>query len=247
MHFTDDGIVIKHMNIKESDKYLVILTAKYGKCRVLAPGARGKASRLLAASQLFSYGSFTFFEGRGYLKLDSAEPKEQFFGLSEELTALSLASYFMELLDMVGDSDAPANDLLRLALNSLYALSKLKLPENIVKPAFELKLMALSGFEPLIGRCGVCGKDAQDPLLNLQNGVLHCASCRDKIDGGVSLPVAEGTLAAMRHVLSSDVKRIFSFSLKQEALEQFYRVCEAYALAQLGHDLPTLAFYNKLL
>ena len=245
MHFTDDGIVIKNVNFKESDKYLVILTANHGKLKVLAPGACGKTSRLLAASQLFSYGSFTFFEGRGYLKLDSAEPKEQFFELSKEITALSLASYFMELLDMVGDSDVSTDEMLRLVLNALYALAKLKMPERIVKPVFELRLMALSGFEPMLSMCGVCKKDAVNPMLNLQNGMLHCAACRGEIDGGISLPVKEGALQAMRYVLSSDLKRIFSFSISPESLDQFYSVCEAYTTAQLEHDFYTLSFYNK--
>ncbi|MCX7614414.1 MAG: DNA repair protein RecO [Clostridiales bacterium] len=247
MHFTDDGIVIKNVNIKESDKILVILTKNHGKLKALAPGARGKTSRILAATQLFSYGSFTFFESRGYLKLDSAEPSEQFFELSHEITALSLASYFMELLNMVGDSDVPTEEMLRLTLNALYVLAKLKIPEQIVKPTFELRLMALSGFEPHLSNCGVCKKYARNPMLNLNNGMLHCSKCHSGIDGGISLPVPEATLAALRYVLTSDLKKIFSFKISAEPLGRFYDICEAYVKAQLEHDFSTLSFYNKLM
>ncbi|MDP4108708.1 MAG: DNA repair protein RecO [Bacillota bacterium] len=245
MHITDDGIVIKNVDFKDTDKYVYILTANHGKLKALAPGSRGRGSKLLAATQLFSYGSFTFFEGRGYLKIDSAETKEQFFELSKEITALSLASYFMELLDLTGDSDVPTADILRLSLNALYALSKLKIPEKIIKPAFELRLLALSGFEPAISHCGICKKEPETPFLNLQNGILHCGGCRGSIPRGLSLPLPQGTLYAMRYILSADLKRIFSFSLDGEPLDRLNEVCEAFALAQLEHEFRTLSYYKS--
>ena len=41
-------------------------------------------------------------------------------------------------------------EILSLLLNSLYALDTLQKPQSIVKAAFELKLLALSGYEPLL-------------------------------------------------------------------------------------------------
>lgn len=246
MYIIDDGIVIRDMNMKESDKYLTILTRAHGKLRVKAPGAKGTKSRMLPSAQLFAYSNFTLFENRGYYTINQAELLDSFFGLSREVTALSLASYFAELLNAVGDADSPSGDLLRLTLNALYALANAKSSERVVKPAFEMRMMALAGFEPDLDACAVCGEEPKKPMLSLSNGVLHCAECRPFVGGSVSMPLPRGALDAMRYILDADLKKIFSFALRDEELRALSETAEIYTLTQLERPFQTLDFYKTM-
>ncbi|WP_242623786.1 DNA repair protein RecO [Intestinimonas massiliensis (ex Afouda et al. 2020)] len=132
-------------------------------------------------------------------------------------------------------------------MNSLHALDKLNKPQALIKAAFELKLMCLEGYEPLLDACAVCGlPDPDRPRLDLVQGVLHCASCQDEVGEGVSLPLEAGTLAAMRHIVYGDPKRLFSFQLDQKGLDCLGRVCERFLLTQLDRGFSTLDFYKQL-
>lgn len=63
---------------------------------------------------------------------------------------------------------------------------------------------------------------------------------------GVSLPLDEGSLAAVRHIVYGDPKRLFSFQLPPESLDRFAGVGESFLLAQLERGFRTLDFYKGL-
>ena len=137
-------------------------------------------------------------------------------------------------------------EILSLLLNSLYALDTLQKPQSIVKAAFELKLLALSGYEPLLDGCAVCGThNPKEPVFDAQQGVLLCKECADHGGGGL-LPLDAGSFAAMRHVLFSEPKRMLSFSLSGETEKRFAAACEVFAQVQLDRRFKTLDFYKSM-
>ena len=127
----------------------------------------------------------TLFEYRDYFTLNEAESLQQFWRVRSDLERLSLASYFAEVMEAVAVEGRPDPPALSLILNSLYALDRLNRPLELVKAAFELKLMCLEGYEPLLDACAVCGApEPEPPLFHLNEGVLCCAACRDGRGGG---------------------------------------------------------------
>ena len=59
MHISTQGLVLREVNYKESDKLLTVLTAEGGKRTVKARGCRRKGSPLAAAAQLLVYSDMT--------------------------------------------------------------------------------------------------------------------------------------------------------------------------------------------
>ena len=72
MHISTQGLVLREVNYKESDKLLTVLTAEGGKRTVKARGCRRKGSPLAAAAQLLVYSDMTLFEYRDYFTLSSS-------------------------------------------------------------------------------------------------------------------------------------------------------------------------------
>ena len=246
MHMTTQGIVLREVDYKESDKILTVLTAQAGRQTVSARGCRKKGSPIAAAAQLLVYSELTLYEFQGRWSLKEAAITRQFRAAREDLFKLALGSYFAELTELLTEEDVPAPQVLSLLLNSLHVLDTTGRPLEQVKAVFELKLMSLAGYEPLLDACAVCGMEAAEPRLHLREGVLHCAACRDGVGDGISMPLSPGVLAAMRHVVYGDPKRLFSFQLPPEGQRQMGDVCEAFVLTQLERGFRTLDFYKQL-
>lgn len=239
------GIVLRATDTRETDKILTVLTPDRGRIAVIARGARRRNSRLAAACQLLAYAELTIYQRGNWCYLDAADTIELFDGVRQDLALLSLASYFAELTEALTAADNPSPEVLSLLLNALYALGTLQKDPRLVKPAFELRLMALSGFEPLADGCAVCSRpEPVQPMLDVTQGVVHCAGCRQA--GGLSLPLCAGALAALRHVLYGSVKRLYSFRLDKPALRQLNQVSEAFIAAQLERHFGTLDYYKQI-
>lgn len=246
MHITTKAIVLREAAYKESDKILTILTPDQGKRTVQARGCRKKGNGLSAACQLLVWSEMTLSEFRGRWSVQEAAVELEFRRLRSDLDKLSLGSYFAEVLENVIQEESPAEELLPLLLNCLYALDQLEKPLAQVKAAFELRAMCLAGFEPLLDACAVCGREPEDPRLNLTQGVLHCAECGEEAGEGISMPLSAQVLAAMRHIAACPGKKLLSFRLDGPGLEQLGNVCEAYLLTQLERGFRTLDFYKQL-
>lgn len=242
--FVTCGLVLRETVTRDADKILTVLTPDRGRLSVIARGARRKGSRVAAACQLLAYSEMTLYEKGHWTMLDAADTIELFDGLRQDLTALSLAAYFAELTEAV--SDGSGGDVLPLLLNALYALSALKKPPQLVKPAFQFRLMALAGYEPMADGCALCGApQPENPMLDVVHGVVHCGRCREK--GGLSLPLTASGLAALRYVLYGDPRRLYSFSLSPEGLRALNHAADAYVSAQLERSFRTLDYYKTIL
>lgn len=238
------GLVLRETDTRDTDKILTVLTADRGKLSVIARGARRKGSRVAAACQLLAYSELTLYEKGQWMLLDEANTLELFGGLRQDLEALSLAAYFAELTEAV--SEGCGGEALPLLLNALYALSALHKPTRLVKPAFQLRLMALSGYEPLAEGCARCGaSEPEAPMLDVLHGVVHCAACREK--GGLSLPLDAAALAALRYVLYAPARRLYSFTLPPASLTALNHAADAFVSAQLERSFRTLDYYKSIL
>lgn len=237
MHIVTQGIVLREVQYKESDKILTVLAQGQGKVTVKARGCRRKNSPLAAGSQLLVYSEMTWFEYQGRWTLQEAATLQEFRGVREDLTRLALGSYFAEVCEAVAVEGEDNPELLSLLLNSLYALDTLKKPPELVRAAFDWKCMALAGYAPLLDGCARCGEEPRDPRLDLTAGVVRCNSCGD----GAAL-TAE-MLTAMRHIVSGDPKRLFSFRLPGEQLGRFANLASDYLTTQLERGFRTLDFY----
>lgn len=246
MHVTTKAVVLREAAYKESDKILTLLTPELGKLTVRAGGCRKKGNGLSAACQMLVWSEMTLSEFRGRWSVAEAAVELEFRRLRSDLDRLALGSYFAEVLESMMQEGSPGDEMLPLLLNCLFALDQLENPLPQVKAAFELRAMSLAGFEPLLDACAICGREPEQPRLNLTQGVLHCAGCGSEVGDGISMPLSPQTLAAMRHLITCPGKKLLSFRLDDKNLAQLGDVCEAYLLTQLERGYRTLDYYKQL-
>ncbi len=240
------GIVLRETETKESDKILTLLTDTFGKISVIARGARRKGCKFAACAQSLVWSEWTLYQKGDWFYVNEGFTLELFGGLRTDLDAMSLGFYFAELTEAVTAEGERSPELLRHLLNGLYALGELHKPPVLVKPAFEVKLMCLAGYEPLADSCAYCGcPNPEVPMLDVVQGVLRCQTCGAG-ERSLSMPLCPSSLDALRHILYGDPKRLYSFRIGKDALQRLSHAAEAFVAAQLERSFRTLDFYRSL-
>ncbi len=244
MFKTIKALVLREVHYKEADRILTLLSAGEGKLTAKARGALRKSSRTGAATQQLTYAEMTLFYNRGKWTVNEATVLEGFDGLRANLEAFALGSYFAECLEALSVEDEPEEELMQLGLNSLYALSRALYDPQLIKAAFELRLMCLAGYAPELSGCASCGEEPQEPVFSPMEGRVYCQACPR--DGG-TLALGAEALAAMRYIASAPAKKLFSFSLSDPALHTLSAVTESYLLRQTERRYGTLDYYKQLM
>ena len=246
MYLNTKGLVVRVTPYNDTDALLSILTPNHGKLTVKARGLRRKNSPLVAPCQLLAYSDFILFEYRNMYTVNEAYSVELFSNLRKDLQKLSLGSYFAQAVETMSQEDLPNPDLLSLVLNCLYALSKLSLPELLVKSVFELRSACLAGYLPDLSGCYSCGCDLPD-RFDISEGRLECSRCRNPESKGLRMPITPSVLDAMRYICTCDNRKLFSFQISDGTIERLSYITESYLSTQLERGFSTLDFYKSLL
>jgi len=240
------GLVLREVSYKEADKILTILTEDLGKITVSARGVRRKMGKSTAVSQLLAFSELTLYQRQGRWSLREGRVLELFDDLRRDIRLFALGSYFAELLEAVSDMDYRDPSLLSFALTGLSVLSRGERPPELVKAAFELRLMCLAGYAPELAACPKCGTtNPQSPMLSLKGGYVHCKACLLDTPGA-RVPLDQGSLLALRHIGSAPEGRVFSFALGDQGMAHLSRAAEGYVAAQLERGFRTLEFFQQL-
>ena len=139
------GMVLMAAPVGEYDRRLVILTCGRGMITAFARGVRRPGNQLMAAAAPFVFGKFLLYEGRDAYTLAGAEVENYFREIAGDMEAACYGSYFLEMADYYGRENIDATETLRLLYQSLRALLKPSVPNRLVKPVYELKLMEING------------------------------------------------------------------------------------------------------
>lgn len=243
MFKTIKALVLREVRYKEADRILTLLSAEEGKLTAKARGALRKSSRTGAATQQLTYAEMTLFANKGKWTVNEASVLEPFDGLREDLEALALGSYFAECLEALAVEDEPDAELMQLGLNALYALSRGLYEPRLIKAAFELRLMCLSGYAPDLSACAECGREPAEPVFRPADGRVYCRACPH---GGGALALGAEGLAAMRYIAAAPAKKLFAFTLSGEALDALCAVAEQYLLRQTERRFGTLEYCKQI-
>ena len=242
--FSTEGLVIKEMNVGESDRLVTLFTRDYGILKAFASGAKSIKSKKGAATSLLTYSNFTIQRKKETLRITEASPIALFFGVGSDIETLSLSQYFCELAYRFGTTGTPNIEMLRLILNSLHFLTKEKRYSRLIKAITELRIAVLSGYSPNLVACKSCGKFEDDVMyFNVKDGSLCCSEC-EREDGTVAINLSQ--LSAMRHIVYSQFQKLYSFEISDTNADRLSDITSRYITLQSDQSFDTLNFYNSI-
>ena len=242
--FTVDALIIREQQIGESDKLITLLSRNNGVLKAYASGAKSIKSKKGAATSLLAYSSVTLSQKGDTYRVTEATPIQMFFNAGDDIEALSLAQYFCELCIHHAPNSENCEHVLRLALNSLHFLNQKSRNIFILKAIFEMRLMALTGYLPNLIACDNCAKYEDDIMyFDTNEGKLYCKKCHEY--NSECAVVNTTLLVSLRHIVYSDLSKLFMFSIPDEAARALSLITERYLLNKTEQKLKTLTFFNS--
>lgn len=260
--FKQNGLVISERDFGENDKILTVLTERYGKVSVIAKGAKSMRNRHIPCTQLFAYGSFGLRKTGNFYYITDSDLIENYYDIRNDILKVALATYICDVVSDVTQEGNNDDEILRLTLNMLYAISKdLKQPE-VIRAVFQIRLASELGFAPDLDGCSLCNDNTYDTYyFDILDGIITCQECRKKanfkveedspyIIKGINKPiviVTKSIINAINYIVNARQERVLSFSLDDSQWTSLFDVSEKFLLNHLERGFFSLNFYKSML
>ena len=228
------GIIIAENNVGDFDKMLTMLTPGAGKISCIAKGARRQKSALLAGSQLFCFGEYMMYKGSNTYNINSCETIEIFYNIRTDLDKLKYAMHITKIIQDVTTENQNSYKILQLYLNTLYTISETDKNLDLTLCIFKIRLMCYLGFAPQVEKCTNCGEHENITSFSLKDSGFKCGTC-SKVDKSC-VQITESTQNAIKYITMAPPKKLFSFNLKDESLEELKIIAKLYLNEKLEKE-----------
>jgi len=249
---TTEALVLRTVDLGESDRVVHLLTPETGRIAAIAKGARRSTKRFPGTLDFFNQLHVQLERKRGtaqLARLEHARLLRAFHGLRESAGRFALGCYVLELLDRLAPEGGRPGDLAalyRFALEALGAIDALA-PEPRLRALLELRLLAAVGLRPELSRCVRCGRALTTPRAQFwiaEGGPLceHCAA-----PGEQGIPIHLGTLRALEQSLAFPLANTGRIALAEIALREAQTVLGRFLRFHVGVELRSEAFLAEQL
>ena len=221
-----NGIILSENNLGDFDKMLTMLTPGLGKISCVAKGARRPKSALLAGTQIFCFGEYLMYKGTNTYHINSVEPIEVFYNLRTDLDKLKYAVHINKIVQDVTTENQNCYNILQLLLNTLYTIAETDKNMDLVLGIFKLRLLCILGFTPNIKECTNCKEKEKINYFSLKDNGFKCEACGRQDTSAIT--ISESTKNALKYTVTAPAKKIYSFNIKEESLEEFKLVTKLY-------------------
>lgn len=228
------GIIIAEKVMSDFDKMLTILTPNMGKIECVAKGSRRPKSFLMAGTQFLCFGDYMLYKGGENYSMNSCETIELFYNIRTDLDKLKYAVYITKIINDVTTENQNNYKILQLYLNTLYVISNTDKDLEFVTSIFRLRLLSIIGYRPEIEECKTCKEKENLTKFSIRDNGFKCTACGKQDKGAIDM--SETTKDAIRYIILSDAKKIYSFQVPKESIEELKIISKLYLTEKLEKE-----------
>ncbi len=247
-NYTATGLVLHRTNLGETDRVLTLFTGDRGKISAVAKGCRKSTSRLSGATELFTLSSFLLGQGRSLEIVSQCEIRESFPNIRADLQKLARAAYLCELLDRTTQEhdDQMSSELLELTLVALRQLENEDYYLDGSIHSYELQLMDIQGYAPVLMECAVCGNAdlGNSPGFSPVLGGVLCKADRQRTEDCQQISTAAVIL--MRQLFYSESAEWPKTPPTRSVAIEIDRALRWYIRYRIDRDIKSKEFLDQL-
>jgi DNA repair protein RecO (recombination protein O) len=201
---TTAAFVLRTRPHGESDRLVTLLTEDQGKLTGIAKGAKNSRRRFAGTLEPFVQIRVVFLPRphSDLAFLQRCELVRALHTFTTDLTRYAAGSYILELADRMVLGRESSSDVYHLVRDTLEDIDRAGASDAVLG-AFELRLLAVSGYEPSLGACRGCGRQVDGAptmyLLPERGGFL----CRPCVPPGEIVRPVSGSAARQLAVLAT--------------------------------------------
>ena len=254
------AIVLRTRSFGESDKIVTFLSRDYGKVTGIAKGAKRSRRRFVNTLEPFSLVNLRFQERAqsSLVFVHACDWLQVFKNLTTGLEKIAMASYMVEITDELTREREESRSIFEHLKQGLVFLEEQGSSASYLT-FFEMRLLTLSGYQPMLEGCRRCGKKRSksgEPFLvrdpeDKRDYVPHwCFSPRD---GGIlcrsclpfrkeTLPLSLEALNALARLQENEGLLPSSLGLSGLALKETRTILPRFIQFQINKELKSVHF-----
>ncbi|MBU3142423.1 DNA repair protein RecO [Clostridium sp. CF012] len=215
------AIVIKTQEFKETDKLVWLFTEDFGKITAIAKGARKNKSKYVSSTLPCCYAEFILFKGRNLYTINEVTIIDSFQQLLRDLTTITYASYFNELIDIAMENEDVNSELFKNLVSAFYFIKNDVMDIEILARAFETKLLKATGYGLNFEQCVRCRKKITiSNNIDLQSYGPICKDC-EKVN---SIYISNPTYNTLKFLNNFGMDKINRIVVSKASKLELYKI-----------------------
>jgi len=195
----------------------------------------------LASTQVFCFGEYLLYKGSNTYHVNSSNTIEVFYKIRTDLEKLKYAVHVNKIVKDVTHENQNCYNILQLVLNTLYIISETNKDLDLTISIFKLRLLCILGFVPRINQCINCKEKENLYYFSLKDNGLKCSECSRQDTSTIQM--SESTLNAIKYAVTAPAKKIYSFDIKEDSLEEFKLITKLYFNEKLEKEYKVEEFF----
>ena len=238
------AIIMRINGLGESDLLVSFFTSDRGRLKGVAKGARRSKKRFANCLDLFCLTSLEYeLKRKGSLYfLHSGKLIDAFPGLRSDFSSLSLASYMVELTEILFPLGVVDTRMFELLKKSFFAIDKGK-RKDLLRIHFEARAMAFGGYGINFYKCCNCGRTYKGEgraVFKRSKGGIACLKCQQesKLSPGLNHDTVEG----LKTIQSEPWNIVEAFNFSDEMIREIKSVLKLHMEYRIGRQLKTAEY-----
>ncbi|MGE0823156.1 MAG: DNA repair protein RecO [Candidatus Binatia bacterium] len=251
------AIVLRTRVYGDSDKIVTFLTPDWGKITGIAKGAKRSQRRFVNVLEPFTHTQLRFRPSRQdeLAFILGCDLIRTFRAPSRDLQRYGFASYLVELIDVMISGQEAGTETFQLLLHGLMVL------ENVVElplfflSAYEILLLAHTGYAPNVEDCQQCGQSLVLPFVRPGSppdyvvafspslGGILCQNCCRM--GGATIMLSQDSLRLLQDPKHQDIEQFLLTSASRQTCKELHAVATGVLARHVTRPLKARAFLEQ--
>lgn len=245
--YNSRAIVIKSINLSESDRLVTFMSENQGKVKCVAKGARKVKNRFWGALEPMSFIHLIYFgkEHQSLFRLNHSDIIESFQTIRDDFSKLYTGVYFLDLIDAMILEGHQEKKIFNLLYQSLVALNQQTELESL-RRLFEIRLLSLSGYKPQLDQCVLCQNIPDNGMISFNysyNGIL-CQACSNR--ARIDTQFSTGTRNYIKKLLEVEIKTCERLKFPKSQTDEIEKMTHRLVLSHLGRELKSYPFIKNM-
>jgi DNA repair protein RecO (recombination protein O) len=246
--YKTDAIVLRCLDYGESDRIVTFYTSDFGKVKGIAKGARRSRKRFANVLELFSCVRILFsrrnYDGLAFI--EEGAVINHYSKIRQDLQKTLFASYMIDVTDHFTVENKKNDDLFDLLKGFLELMASGSASEDMVR-YFEMRLLKLAGYEPVLDRCVACKAPVGNGdyyHFSVRDGGLKCAACSPPNFG--TLRVSAGTVKSLLLGKEMEKETLCRLSLSEQSARESRLFLGRFIEHLLGKEVKSLHVIREI-